>query len=209
MRKLLIIGFATLVAIPISCSLFSPADYFPLALNNVWHYVFTTTTVMKGTVDTTITTTDSTYTEIVAETTLSGKKAWKFTDHYGASSSSSYIVEESDRILQYGSPTDSEPSTWLKLPLAQNATWVMDSMSYAGKVTATVKAKESVTVPAGTFGDAWRVEYVFDSMPTSPWREWFAAGVGLAKFSNEGTSSTPDETTTVTMTQELTGYTVK
>jgi hypothetical protein len=210
MRKVLIVGFAALVVILAGCTALGSKDYFPLSLNSTWKNVLTTVTTIRGSIDTTYTTADTSTVTVVAETTLAGKKAWKMeTQTVADAPSYHYYVEESDRLMSYSSPTDSSPTTLLKLPLAQNATWVADSTTYTGVLTATVIGKDAVTAPAGTFSDAWKVAYAYDSMPTAPFHYWFAGNVGLAKWHFANTYATPDDTTDWTMTQELVSYTVK
>lgn len=208
-KKMMLAAVGVVVLAAVTCTPTGVANYFPLALNNVWNMVITTVTTWHGSHDTTFTNTDSSKLAVVADTTLGGKAAWKLQSTYGASSGYFYAVVESDRVLTYSTPTDSSPGVALKTPLAQNATWVVDSTSGSGKITATVKNQENVATPAGTFNKAWRVEEVYDSMPDFAINVWYAAGVGQVKQYSSVTQNMGGDTITIATTGELKSYTVK
>ena len=134
--------------------------FWPLAVGNIWEYVMTLTIT---TPDTTIVTgTGIQEQEITAETTLDNgtevfeqvmTMAWDDT-LMGDYVDTSYIEETEDYILMYESKDDTEPDTMAALPLESGKSWNMDSG------TATVVGQESVTVPAGTFSDCWKIAFV-------------------------------------------------
>jgi hypothetical protein len=208
MRKAAVIGAVALLLVVVGCSLFSAADYFPLALNDTWTYRMTTTFSMKGTIDTSYTITDSSRTKVLSTATVQGKSGWALESGL-THTDTGYVVEESDKLLSYSSLTDSHPDMILKLPLADNATWVVDSSPYSGRTRATVKGKEAITVPAGSFSDVWKVEFKAESTATTPIYYYFAGNVGLAKFAMSSGDTTATETTSVSMTMELTTYSLK
>jgi hypothetical protein len=207
MKKLLFVAAALMLLVAASCKN-TASNYYPLAKGNIWNYLITVTTVNHGTVDTTITTTDSTSTTVLTDTTISGKSAWKLQNTTHRTTTSWYVVEENDRVVTYLTPDDTMPELLLVLPLAQNATWVIDSTRGNGRYRATVKDKENVTVPAGAFS-SWKIEHVSDSAPQFPLTKWYGGGEGLVKTLFSMTLSFPHETTTVTTTDELQSATIK
>jgi hypothetical protein len=209
MKKLAIAGVGALVLAAMTCAPNTAGSYFPLALNNVWKTLITTVTVWHGLRDTTITRVDSSQLTVVADTTLGGKAAWKLLNQYGVSTGTSYAVIESDRVLTYSSPTDSEPSVLLKTPLAQNATWIVDSTPSMGRLHAIAAGQENVTTPAGGFNKAWHIEESSDSMPTYVNHLWYAAGVGQVRQYSVITGTSGGDTAIITTTSELKSYTVK
>jgi hypothetical protein len=209
MKKLMIAVVGVLVLAAVTCTPTGAGNYFPLALNNVWNTIVTTVTTWHGSHDTTFTHTDSSKLTVVADTTLGGKAAWKLQTTYGTMTGTSYAIVESDRVLSYSSPTDSAPSVMLKTPLAQNATWIVDSTPSMGRLTATAKGQENVSTPAGTFSKAWHVDEVSDSMPDFVMNLWYASGVGQVKQYYSITQTMGGDTMTVTTTAELKSYTVK
>lgn len=179
-----------------------PDDYFPMGVGSTWNYSWMViVTVGGGAPDTT------------SETVKTVAKA---TDQIGSEEVVMFITELSDKdtefettyvkktdddIIVYSSKTDTTPDRVMALPLEANKTWTVNE-----GYTARAIGRESVTVPAGTYGKAWKIEYslVTDS-DTLKFHQWFAAGTGFVKYH----SARSDSLMSMTMKQELTSATIK
>lgn len=209
-RKLALFGFVLILLIAAACSLFTKPDYVPLALNDAWNYDVTIViTRWIGASETTFTITDSTETSIVLDTTIFGKPAFKALKKKDTATTFSYLVKTATEVLTYGpDPADSPPQTSLKLPLAENSTWTVDTIPRQGIMVSTVKDQESVTVPAGTFDKTWLVETVSDSYPDLPEHVWLAKSVGVVKVDRTNRQAFGPGTQETRTIQELKSYTV-
>jgi hypothetical protein len=210
-RKLALFGFVLILLIAAACSLFAKPDYFPMSLNDVWKYEVTTqVTRWWGPGQPPFPTTDSGQSSVVLDTTLFGKPALKVLNMNDTVTAVNFVVKTATEVLIYGpDPADSPPQTGLKLPLAENSSWTADTVPRQGIMVCTVKNKEEVSVPAGTFTDAWLVETVGDSNPDLPQHRWFAKDVGMVKMVRTNRQVFGPETMETRITQELKSYTVQ
>lgn len=88
-----------------------------------------------------------------------------------------YHRETGNLILCYESLSDNEPDTSLVLPLVRDKTWRVNEA-----VTARVIGQEDVTVPAGVYRNAWKIEYTYSAGGQSFTQQvWYAGNVGLVK----------------------------
>lgn len=104
----------------------------------------------------------------------------------GSTTSNSLIVANSSNVKYYG--TTSAPTTdaltMLVFPLSVGSSWTTQNGGIT--VEASVIAKESVTVPAGTFSDCYKVKYssnyiINSANMTYDVYAWFAKNVGGVK----------------------------
>lgn len=89
------------------------------------------------------------------------------------------------RLHSVGEAPPEPPQPLLQLPLKEGAGWSGSPKSAYPQylVKAEGAARETVTVPAGTF-EAWRVDYTMlvDVLCTHVFRAWFAPGTGFVQF---------------------------
>ena len=205
------------------CALINAPNYFPLGFRFFWTYSSTSTYALTGTTDTSYTQNDSIATEVLGAVNLGENGGWELrTQVWGhdpnclslgscpqttdplTTDDTLYYVQTSDRVLRYASLTDSHPALVLELPPAQGQTWMCESTASKGTVTALVERKDTVTVPAATSTDVWRIKYTSTSGSTST--SWYANGIGVIKESTSSLSTTPTETTQVVTVTRLTSY---
>lgn len=181
--------------------------FWPFAVGNIWEYIATQT---MTTPDTTIVWgTGTQEQEITAETTLdNGTEVFEqvtittlivqFDTIFADTSlmvDTSFIQETENYILMYESKDDTAPDTMAVLPLESGKSWNMDSG------TATVVGQESVTVPAGTFSDCWKIAFVdADTM-------WVYVAENVGPIKIIWTETNTD--TTMEMLMELEDYDVE
>jgi hypothetical protein len=208
MKRLLLL--IPVIAI-IGCGLFGGADYYPLAVGNIWTYAGMTTVTTSSVTDTTA---KMFVTLKIAanDQTIGGNKVFTSTsrdsvvtfnpDTFSIGTGTSYVREADKAILTYSSLTDSTPDTTLMTDLKANKTWTQivgnDTIVYT--VSA---AKEDVVVPAKTYS-AWKVKTVWNTGGT-PQYFWYADGTGMVKMSYTYTYSTA----TVAVWYNLTEATIK
>lgn len=185
--------------------------FFPLAVGNIWEYMLTQT---MTTPDTTIFGgTGTQEQEITAETTLdNGTEVFEqvtittiivqFDTIFADTSmfvDTTYIQETENYLLMYDSKDDTEPDTMAALPPEIGKSWNTEDST-----TATYVGQESVTVPAGTFSDCWKIA-IF--MPAGDDTTWFyvAEDVGMVKMLMTET----DADTAMGMLLELEDYDVE
>ena len=211
----LVLATILTVGCPPKCRDYYPF-YYPLAVNNTWEYTMGTVTTIRGSQDTTFTRTDSSQTTVIAETTYFGDSVWKLRSQSTSTTDTAYtyIGQENGEIRDYPPPDlcGATVRTILQLPLAENATWTVQLSEYGGvvKERATVEAHGPLTVPAGTFSDAWEVDYVqLYSQPIETTQTWYVDGIGVAKSRTSRTTVFGSDTTTEVTTTSLTNYTVR
>ena len=208
MKRLLLL--IPVIAI-IGCGLFGGADYYPLAVGNIWTYAGMVTVTTNNVTDTTskmfvtmnITANDQTIGGNKVFTSTSRDSIVTFNpDTFNVGTDTSYLREADDAILTYASLTDSTPDTTLMTDLKANKTWTQ----YVGNDTIVYtvgSAKEDVVVPAKTYS-AWKVTEVVNTGGT-PMYSWYADGTGTVKMSYTYTYYTA----TVAVWYDLTAATIK
>lgn len=180
--------------------------FFPLSVDNVWHYSMTMTrttptdtTVMSGTYDQ----------EIIAETTLDNGTA-VFEERSimtleidtlttNVDTIIDYIEETEDFLLVYDTKTETVPDTVAVLPPETGTTWNVDDST-----TAEYIGQETVTVHAGTFSNCWKMVHI--TLPNDTMWHYLAENVGGVKTNM---ISVEDDTISTEMLMELETYTVK
>lgn len=194
-------------------------DYYPLAVGNKWLYVDEKGNEIKF--------------EIIDKITIEGKDVESYVLEKTNSAeglenvvSYSYIGKRSDGIDQYGSnvaPGSSdtlvfEPSLPLySFPLIPGKSWRVEFTGrlpegyFIGQGTAeyeVISEEKSMTVPAGTFHNVFRVRETFawnligQSLDQTVADKWLAPDVGIIKFTQEQTRGGQ----TVKVTPELVEY---
>lgn len=174
----------------IGCDMFgTKEDYYPLTVGNSWSYrgyarLLTATddqpdTVQTMTIQVVATKRDNLNSgEEVIElvNTISVHMYFPFDSNYTVIDTS-YARETGSFVLSYESKTDSAPDTTLVLPLTKDKTWRMNEF-----VVAKVLQQEDVSVPAGTYRNAWKIEHTVNAGTqtyTEHW--WYANNVGPVK----------------------------
>jgi hypothetical protein len=112
-----------------------------------------------------------------------------------------YEREANNLVLTYERLDDTQPDTTLSLPLVRDKVWRISDYAVAR-----VLQQEDVTVPAGTFRNAWKIQETFtEGSQTVQEYVWFANNTGPVKTywqSAYGTAS-------YTFTLELTSVTIR
>jgi hypothetical protein len=207
-KKLLLL--IPIIVLIIGCGGDDGTNYFPLTVDNEWNYDMTITTIIvidTVTSDTTVLTGTQNQ-EITAETVLdNGTAVFEETMIMTmeidtlttiVDTSIFYIEETEDYLLGYDTKADTIPDTVAVLPPETGKTWNVDDST-----TAEYIGQESVTVPAGTFSNCWKMVQV-ESTNDTTWI-YLAENVGPVKI-----NWTDIETdTTNTMLMELETYTIK
>ncbi|OPX18111.1 hypothetical protein BXT86_02895 [candidate division WOR-3 bacterium 4484_100] len=189
MKKLLLL--VPLAILIVGCG--GKADYFPLTVGNVWNYTTIKTTTMT-TPDTSWSDTTTMKTEITQETTLDNETSvFEYVTTIDTYVGTTYIQETDEYILEYENKADTEPDTSLALPIEEGKTWTVRKDS-AYTFTAVVLGKESVTVPAGTYDDCWKIGYITDNDTVF---SYLAPDIGMVKnyYKHEDSLSTVEQTT--------------
>jgi len=207
MKRLLLL--IPVIAI-IGCGLFGGADYYPLAVGNIWKYAG----MMTVTTSTSTDTTSNMFVKIeitANDQTIGGNKVFTSAfrdstvtfnpDTFSINTGTSYVREADKAILTYSSLTDSTPDTTLMTDLKANKTWttIIGTDTTVYTVSA---AKEDVVVPAKTYS-AWKVTVVENS--GTPQYLWYADGTGMVKMSYTYTYYTA----TIAVWYNLTEATIK
>ncbi len=201
MKKLLV--FVPIALLIIGCG-GGEKNYYPLTEGNTWNYRTITNVTMP---DTTISDTGSVKTEITVKTTLNnGTEVYEQIMTMDGTADTSYVQDTDDYILSYEDKADTEPDTMVALPLEEGKTWtVLKDSAY----TETGKAigKESVTVPAGTYDDCWKIAYIYaDSAFSETSFVYLAPDIGMVKVYE---SMEIDTNMTSEFTMELESVTIK
>jgi hypothetical protein len=144
--------------------------YWPMAAGNLWLYRSMQITAPPDSAPDTLIIEDEMTWKCVEQVTLdSGTTAWAMCTGY---QDTSYFVETGNAVLWYSYRSQTDPDTWLSLPLEEGKNW-----TYAGS-TMLVREKGTVEVPAGTFEDCWKVE-MLGGGGEPPSFVWFAPNVGM------------------------------
>ncbi len=200
-RTILAIVFAVVSAFFLSCDVFGgKPDYFPISIGSTWNW-FSCVVLASGTDAPPDTlqvgnmTTKATRNEKLAsgEDVVELVKVGVFTNRYPRESTytiydTCYVRELSNMILSYDSKDDAEPETTLALPLAAGKTWRVTQELFAKALL-----QEDVTVRAGSYQNAWKIE-MSEASGADTFRMfyWYANKVGNIKYHSEqdvGTST--------------------
>lgn len=204
-RLLAITAVAVVLLVGAGCKSKSK-DVFPMTVGSTWAYEgYVSAESTLAAADTVATTTLNI--KVERETSLeSGETVVEISRvtslHILASGSTltdtamEYCRDVGDVILSYSSLSDSTADTVMMNDLSVGKTWVM------GAGTAEVTAQEAVTVPAGSYSDAWKVKVTYTG---NEWTNWVAPGVGLVKTAN----TYQESGTTYVAHSELTEVTIK
>jgi hypothetical protein len=120
--------------------------------------------------------------------------------HDSTSTSYSFAAEAGDTIFSYAHLDDTASTIMMRSSPAPGQTWA------EGSAYATVVGQEDVTVAAGTYKGAWKVDLTSSIRGvTVDIYEWFARGTGLVKVYYEYT----DEGYESVYSAELTSATIK
>ena len=209
-RVLVPAAIAAVALMGTSCTTAGSGDIFPMSVGSVWNMnilvmagataasldTFETGTVVNTVVEKANLTTGPEVVKYKNEATIHRRTP----DSTYSSTTYSYYREDGDWILGYSALDDSTGDTMMATTPTAGKTW------HQGTSIAEVIGQEDVSVPAGTYKNAWKVKltssqggYNVDMF------SWFAPGTGLVKFhyesSNQGYSQVYD--------QELTSTTVK
>ncbi len=196
------------------CDIFgTKEDYYPLTVGNSWSYrgharVLTATddqpdTVQTMTIQVVATGKDNLNSgEEVIElvNTTSVHMYFPFESTYTVIETT-YEREAGSFVLSYESKTDSAPDTTLVLPLTKDKTWRINEFTVAR-----VLQQEDVTVPAGTYRSAWKIEQTVNTGTqtfTQHW--WYANNTGPIKAHWQESYGTA----AYEFNLELTGATIK
>ncbi len=156
--------------------------FFPLTVDNEWNYDMTMTETTPS--DTTVKTGTQSQ-EITAETTLDNgttvfEQMFIMTIEIDTftivDTSIEYIEETEDFLLVYDDKADTIPDTVAALPPEAGKTWNVDDSTTAAYI-----GQESVTVPAGTFSNCWKMVHI-DSGVTDTTYIYVAENVGPVKM---------------------------
>jgi hypothetical protein len=213
MRRIL--ALAAIAAVALLGTTCNPAanDIFPMSVGSVWNMELC---LLAGT---TLATLDTVQTGTVTNTALekasltNGKEVTKFknessvTVRVGESTAThdtttySYMGEDGDAILSYGSLDDTLGDTVMMSNPSVGQTWTQGSSA-----TATVIGQEDVTVTAGTYKNAWKVKLSSTTGGyTTEMFYWYAKGTGLVAVLYDYTISGFRQV----FNQELTSATIK
>lgn len=193
-KKLLAATIPGIAALFIACNIFgSKEDYYPLSIGSTWNYFscITMSTRSDGSLDTIETTTSSTR-ATMNDKLSSGEDVVALvkigTVHIRYPLETTYVISETcyarkaeNFVLSYDSKNDPEPDTVLALPLAVGKKWRINR-----ELTADVLQQENITVTAGIYPGAWKIEMLNVSGPdTFRIFNWYASGVGNIKYRSE------------------------
>lgn len=185
MKKLLLL---VPILLFLCCGGKSGTEYYPMGVGSVWNYEFytvnvsstSTDTIQKGWIETKATKEDK---------LSSGEDVVEFVqkcstlvhmppspDTIIVTFDTTYAREHQDYILVYETKADNSPDTALALPLEKDKTWRQNA--YA---TVKVLGQENVSVKAGDYQDAWKLEATMTNPITMSVYSWLAEGVGHVK----------------------------
>jgi hypothetical protein len=188
MKKLLLVAPALALVLVAGCDLFGAGeDYFPMSVGSVWNYSAVTTmeTTLAASLDTVSTMTqrneatrktkltdETEVTEFIYSATvttrLPAESTYTMVDTF-------YIREGENCLLGYGDLGDTTPETLAIYPFVVDKTWRQ------GNGTARVIGQEDVTVTAGTYKNAWKVELTPDGQPDFHIYYWYGNKVGQVR----------------------------
>jgi hypothetical protein len=214
MKRVIVIALLVAGLVVSGCDIFgSKEDYYPLTVGNVWNY--SGYVVLQTAGDAPPDTIQKMSLEVVASrkekltggedvvemvNTMQVRMFFPFETTY-TSVETAYVRQAGNLVLSYERRDDTQPDTTLSLPLARGKTWRINQY-----VVAQVLEQEDVTVPAGTYRNAWKIEqFITEGSATGQVYCWYANNIGMVKlleqFSYGGTS--------YISTMELTSATIR
>jgi len=197
MKKLLVL--VPIMFLVIGCG-GGEKNYYPLTEGNTWDY----RTITTVTIDTTTTVdTGSVNVEITVKTTLdNGTEVYEQVSTIDTLKDTSYVQKTDDYLLSYSDKADTVPDTTATLPIEEGNTWTVTSDTNYTE-TGKVLGKESVTVPAGSYDDCWKIAYISDGETTFV---YLAPDIGMVKVHQ---AMVIDTNITSDFTMELESSTIK
>ena len=170
---LIVLAGAALLAS--SCNIFGSGDpdYWPMAEGNYWQFRnMTIRTYPDSAPDTTVSEDPMAWRCCGKETMDDGEEASALDIEDG---DTVFFRETKDAVLIYQYRSQTEPDTWLCLPLEEGRVWEY------GNSAMVVRGKETVTVPAGKYGDCWKVQHLGVLDQDYDVFTWFAPDVGMVR----------------------------
>lgn len=178
----------------LNCDIFgSKEDYYPTTIGSVWNWfscsiMQTGTDASPDTIEIVESSTRATKNEKLAtgEDVVELVKTATVHIRYPFDSTyticdTCYVREDKNWVLSYESRNDIEPETTLALPLATGKTWRVTS-GLSGQVL----GQENVTVRAGSYSNAWKIELTnITGTDTFKVDYWYANRVGNVMFHSE------------------------
>jgi hypothetical protein len=151
------------------------ADYFPLAVGNIWDYVYTIVMEQQGSSQTF---TGDIQVEITGVTTLVNGMDVIIREMIVSmmgmvDTTYTYIAASDTAVLFYFSLNDTIPNKYLELPLETGNSWVVSTGQ-----TAVVLGRNNVSVPAGNYSHCWEVAYTWGNDTIY---DYFAGYTGIVK----------------------------
>ncbi len=192
MKRILALTAIVAVALLGTSCKSSSGDIFPMSVGSAWHMdILLMGGATTASLDT-VQTGTATNTAVEKVTLTNGKDVVRFrtdgaitirrpdplSDTTIISTNYAYYREDGDWILGYSAIDDSTADTVMVTSPTVGKTWTSGT-----NATATVVGQEDVTVKAGTYKNAWKLQvtYTTDSDITEMYY-WYAKGVGLVKF---------------------------
>jgi len=191
MKKYLLVLFLVAIStMMIGCNITSSggssgggAEYFPNTNGNSWTFKSVGTQNTPSSATTLIATTEMT---VDGTTTVDSMTVQIFrsvsTSSYGVSTSEALVLVNSNGVYTYGSVSSpsTEAITTMEFPLSVGSRWT----GY-GTSEVEVVAKETVTVPAGTFNNCYKLSSITGN-PSQVSYLWVGPNVGFVKsFSSD------------------------
>lgn len=148
-------------------------EYYPHTSGHSWQY---STVPILGTY---ITTFEGT--KIVGDVETQMLKTTSVLTAGGSIYHEMYYKITDAAVTSYGSDTPTtETATYLSFPLKVGKSWIYN-VTNGDDAIVTVLAKETVTVPAGTFSNCFKISSTRESWGNTQTWEWFAPNVGYIK----------------------------
>jgi hypothetical protein len=209
-RRMLFLAATAAAALSgISCNP-NAGPIFPMTIGSVWH---TESYLLEGQAVAALDTFEADVTTTMAfenANLTNGKEVVKFKsestihlrtpDSTYTTTSYSVLREEEGAILSYGALDDTIGDTVMMSSPAVGQSWS------TGPATAIIVGQEDVTVAAGTYKKAWKVETITNiGGVTVEMYSWYARGVGNVKMHYEGEYQGYSQV----YNQELTSATIK
>jgi hypothetical protein len=174
-------------------------DYYPLSIGNSWEYMAGMTVAKPDTISIYL---GNSQDRIIGTTQLvGGANVFEWATSItldGYSDTDTFYIQETDTAVYiYESLSDTAPDKYLKLPIENGVTWMVNSDE-----TAVVLGTIDVSVPAGDYKDCWEIAYVDGSDTTFV---NLARGVGEVK----GWAHYSVADTTVTIRLDLESVTIQ
>lgn len=182
MKKLLLVLPLLAGLVLVGCD--TTPDYYPLTVGSVWNYTgYTTMSTSLASTDTMvkldqrvqITKSDTLNSGLkVVEVVTTITQDMAMPDTTITSVDTSYYAETDSSVVAYSDKADTTAALVVRLPFEAGKSWTV------GGLTTTVVEQEDVTVPAGTYKKAWRLETSAAGVATG--KAWHANKTGLVKY---------------------------